>query len=136
MASLTVESIDIRVTRQVVQVTPENVEDGSLADFLKTFNIFCRQNRFPTQYDPETGSYSQEEGIKYYETQTSWPELFYAKYGDFLVILGNKEAYTLTAEELAEKNLGVSEPGSDFREPKLRKAMKVKVCEPRYNHTW
>lgn len=106
MATLKVEDIDIRVTRKVVQVTTENVEDDSLVDFLETFNLICRKHRFPTKRDAETGTYSQAEGVKYYEANTSNIHIRYAEYGDYIIIVGDKEAYTLTAQELQERKVG------------------------------
>lgn len=106
MTTLKVEDIDIRVTRKVVQVTPENIADESLVDFLETFNIICRPHRFPTKRDAETGTISQAEGVKYYEANTSNIHICYAEYGDYIVVVGEKEAYTLTAEELQERKVG------------------------------
>lgn len=132
MSTLTVENIDIRVTRKVVQVTPENVEDGSLVDFLETYKIIARKGYGLTNYDPEMGTYEHVEGVEYYEAHNSYPTHFHATYGDYIVILGDKDAYTVTQEELSEKSLGTSPKGKDFREPKLRNDSKVRMCYPRY----
>lgn len=132
-----VETLDLRVTRKVVKVTPENVEDGSLERLLESYKIIARKSdymRVPESYDPETGTYETTRGVEYYEAHKSYPERHCAAISDYIVIIGNGDAYTLTPAELITKD-PVTSSGTENREPKLARDSKVWVCHPQ-NRKW
>lgn len=135
MSSLAaVETLDIRVTRKVVKVTAENIEDGSLERLLESYKIIARKAnyvRVPDSYDPETGVYETTRGVEYYEAHKSYPERHLATINDYIVIIGNGDAYTLTPAELIAKD-PVTSSGIENREPKLARDSKVWVCRPQF----
>ena len=98
-ATLNVERRDFRVTRRVVQVTPENVADKSLALFMKDQGYDCRHALFPRSFDEESPN-DAVEGVQYHELNTPSVPSHFAVFGDYIVIRGHKDAYTSTAEGL------------------------------------
>lgn len=135
MATLKVETLDILVTRKVVQVTKENIEDRSLENFLASYKIVCRNAFFSRNHDEESGTCDRVAGVEYYESQNPYPEKLEAAIGDYIVVLGHKEAYTLTPEELSEKQPEPASETIERREPKLLKDSKVWLCRPQ-NRLW
>jgi hypothetical protein len=94
------QDFDFKVTRQVLQLTPEMIPNYEIEFFMEEFGLRCR---------PKTsgyGSWGTEDpeytGVYFRDSYDEDAETVHAKFGDYIVINGYRDAYVLTAEEFTK----------------------------------
>ena len=94
------QSFDFKVTRQVLQLTPEMLPNYRIEFFMEEFGLRCRGD--VSGY----GSWGTEDpeyiGVYFRDMYDDGAENVHVKFGDYIVINGYRDAYVLTAEEFAK----------------------------------
>lgn len=96
--TLVVEDLEFKVVRKVVKVTHENLEDGSLPEFMAKQGFRCKGSW--GGYIIDDGIFN---GVTFYDLENyANSEHHVAYFGDYIAINGYKDASVMTAEELAK----------------------------------
>lgn len=100
------EDFEFRVVRKVVKVSPEMLENYQLELFMDDLGFKAGPDTegFYTWSGPEPTM----TGLWFYPYGDEYAEMHRAKFGDYIIINGYKDAYVLTAKEFeAEKPTAV-----------------------------
>lgn len=96
------QDFEFRVVRKVVKLTPDMLENYRLELFMDDFGF---------KAGPDTeGHYTWSEpepkmtGFWFYPYNDEFGETHRAKFGDYIIINGYKDAYVLTAAEFEAEN--------------------------------
>lgn len=99
-SNITPQDFEFKVTRQVIQLTPEMIPDYEIEFFMEEFGFRCRGQV------SGFGSWGTEDpeyiGVYFRDAYDEDAENVDVKFGDYIVINGYRDAYVLTADEFAK----------------------------------
>lgn len=98
-SNIQAQEFEFKVTRQVIQLTPEMIPHYEIEFFMEEFGFRCRGQV------KGYGSWGTEEpeyiGVYFRDMYDDEAENVEVKFGDYIVINDYRDAYVLTAEEFA-----------------------------------
>lgn len=98
-SNIKTQDFEFKVTRQVLQLTPEMLPNYEIEFFMENLGFKCRE------LSAGFGSWGTEDpefiGIWFRPMGDDEADTIEAKFGDYIVINGYRDAYVLTAEQFA-----------------------------------
>lgn len=99
-SNIQAQEFEFKVTRQVIQLTPEMLPNYEIEFFMENFGFKCRGDV------KSFGSWGTEDpeyiGVAFRDMHDEESEVVHVKFGDYIVINGYRDAYVLTAKEFAQ----------------------------------